>query len=302
MIKALSLCDGISCGLMALDALGIECEYHAVEIDKYPRQISDHNFGDRIKRIWHDVTAITKHELKMGGPYDLVIMGPECQKWSVAGKGGGDEIFLRECLKILRWAQEDNPKLKFLIENVKMKKELLGLFTALVGVRPILVNSKNFSAQKRQRYYWCNFYVEHKIGTGKDANNLLEAWADKRMWVPFVNNLTHGCSPYLENGEQRLYGYSSSGRGVKGVERRLTNDGKALTLTTSEGCGGSRSKNLVLRNEKGAYFYRGLTVRECARLQGIPDSFDFPTSKTQSYKAIGNGWQIDTIKFILEQM
>ena len=33
---------------------------------------------------------------------------------------------------------------------------------------------------------------------------------------------------------------------------------------------------------------RRLTIRECARIQGFPDSFEFPTSASQAYVQIGN--------------
>ena len=40
------------------------------------------------------------------------------------------------------------------------------------------------------------------------------------------------------------------------------------------------------RQEDGSL--RRLTIRECARIQGFPDSFEFPTSASQAYVQIGN--------------
>lgn len=52
----------------------------------------------------------------------------------------------------------------------------------------------------------------------------------------------------------------------------------------------------------GFYNIRRLTVRECMRLQTIPEWFVFPVSKTQAYRQIGNGFTIEVIKFILSHI
>ena len=49
----------------------------------------------------------------------------------------------------------------------------------------------------------------------------------------------------------------------------------------------------------GYYIIRKLTVRECMRLQTVPESFVFPVSDTQAYKMLGNGWTVDVIAHIL---
>ena len=49
----------------------------------------------------------------------------------------------------------------------------------------------------------------------------------------------------------------------------------------------------------GYYIIRKLTVRECIRLQTVPESFVFPVSDTQAYKMLGNGWTVEVIAHIL---
>lgn len=49
----------------------------------------------------------------------------------------------------------------------------------------------------------------------------------------------------------------------------------------------------------GYYIIRKLTVRECMRLQTVPEGFAFPVSNTQAYKMLGNGWTVDVIAYIL---
>ena len=44
---------------------------------------------------------------------------------------------------------------------------------------------------------------------------------------------------------------------------------------------------------------RPYTLREWARLQGLPDSFEFPVSSTAAYKQIGNGVSVPVVKAVL---
>jgi DNA (cytosine-5)-methyltransferase 1/DNA (cytosine-5)-methyltransferase 3A len=68
-------------------------------------------------------------------------------------------------LDIMTHIKSANPKVKFLIENVKMKKEFEEYIThhteqALGEVNKVLINSALVSAQNRNRYYWTNWHVE----------------------------------------------------------------------------------------------------------------------------------------------
>lgn len=49
----------------------------------------------------------------------------------------------------------------------------------------------------------------------------------------------------------------------------------------------------------GYYIIRKLTVRECMRLQTVPEEYIFPVSDTQAYKMLGNGWTVDVIAYLL---
>lgn len=65
-------------------------------------------------------------------------------------------------------------------------------------------------------------------------------------------------------------------------------------------------KKILIKLEDGYYIIRKLTVVECCRLQGMPewwfrdDKGNKIISDTQAYKGLGNGWQLDTVKYILE--
>ena len=49
----------------------------------------------------------------------------------------------------------------------------------------------------------------------------------------------------------------------------------------------------------GFYIIRKLTVRECMRLQTVPETYVFPASDSQAYKMLGNGWTVDVIAHIM---
>lgn len=67
-----------------------------------------------------------------------------------------------------------------------------------------------------------------------------------------------------------------------------------------------KGKQYPIKLLDGYYIIRKLTVTECCRLQGMPDWWFLDKdgnkilSDTQSYKGLGNGWQLDTVKYILE--
>ena len=48
--------------------------------------------------------------------------------------------------------------------------------------------------------------------------------------------------------------------------------------------------------------WRKLTVKECERLQTVPDGYTEGVSNTQRYKMLGNGWTVDVIAHILKGM
>ena len=49
----------------------------------------------------------------------------------------------------------------------------------------------------------------------------------------------------------------------------------------------------------GFYIIRKLTVRECMRLQTVPEWYEWPVSKSQAYKMLGNGWTVEVIAYLL---
>ena len=62
-----------------------------------------------------------------------------------------------------------------------------------------------------------------------------------------------------------------------------------------------KGKEYPIRLKDGFYMIRKLTVRECMRLQTIPEWYSFDcVSKTAAYKMIGNGWTVEVIRHLID--
>ena len=160
-MKVLSLFDGMSCGQIALNKLGVSVDtYYASEIDKYAIQVAQKNFPNTIQ-----VGDITKLDATNFKDVDLILAGSPCQGFSFAGKQlAFDDPRSALFFEFIRLLKEIKPKY-FLLENVRMKKEFIDVISEqvskcypeiLFGIEPILINSSLLSAQSRQRLYWTN--------------------------------------------------------------------------------------------------------------------------------------------------
>ena len=165
-MNVLSLFDGMSCGRIALERVGLDGgKYYASEIDPYATKVSEANYPDIIRL--GDVTKWQEWGIDWSS-INLVTGGFPCQAWSMAGKQLGDKdergMLFWTMLDVMKKVREYNPNAHFLIENVKMKKEFEEYIThhteqALGEVHKILINSTLVSAQNRNRYYWTSFPV-----------------------------------------------------------------------------------------------------------------------------------------------
>lgn len=155
-ITVLSLFDGMSCGQLALQKLGIKVkQYYAAEIDKHAIQVTQHNFPNTIQL--GDVTKVYAKDLPK---IDLLIGGSPCQGFSFAGKQlAFDDPRSKLFFEFVRLKNECNPTY-FMLENVKMKKEFEIIISKYMGVAPIEINSALLSAQNRVRLYWTNIAAE----------------------------------------------------------------------------------------------------------------------------------------------
>lgn len=311
-MNVLSLFDGISCGQVGLNKLGIKYEnYYACEIDKHAISITQKNFPNTIQL--GDVTKIKGENLPK---IDLLIGGSPCQGFSFAGKQlNFEDPRSKLFFEFVRLKKELNPKY-FLLENVKMKKMYQDVITEHLGVNPIQINSSLVSAQNRVRLYWTNIpNVEQPEDKGillpdiletgvvdrdksycLDANywkgNTLEQYLTKsRRQIVFTERRTEEAK-LIRKEYREKYGRDFCPRRSKELVPR--EDDKCNCLTTS------LTKEHILLDE--SYNFRKLTPVECERLQTLPDNYTEGISNTQRYKALGNGWTVDVISHIFKNM
>ena len=166
-MNVLSLFDGMSCGQIALNRLGITYDnYFASEIDKYAIKVTMANYPDTIQ-----IGCVTKVRAKDLPKIDLMMGGSPCQGFSRAGKQlNFDDPRSKLFFEFVRLLKECKPKY-FLLENVRMKKEYQDIISEYLGVEPITINSALVSAQNRVRLYWTNI---PNITQPKDRGILLK--------------------------------------------------------------------------------------------------------------------------------
>lgn len=148
----------MSCGQIALRELGVPIErYYASEIDKHAIKQTQLNFPDTIQL--GDVEKWREWDIEWS-EIDLLLAGSPCQGFSLAGAMRG----LDDHRSRLFWVFDDirqhllscNPKAKWLLENVRMKKEHEAVINEALQLKPVVINSSLVSAQNRVRLYWSN--------------------------------------------------------------------------------------------------------------------------------------------------
>jgi site-specific DNA-cytosine methylase len=265
-LNVLSLFDGMSCGQIALDKLGIKVDnYFASEIDKYAIQVTQKNYPST-KQIGSvtDVKGINLPKI------DLMYGGSPCQSFSRAGDGSGFDGSSKLFWEFVRVLNEVKPTY-FLLENVIMKKEWEQVITDALGVEPIEIVSDKFVPQKRRRLYWTNIpNVKQPTQSEYNVNNFFEG-----------NGFPSACNVKREFKRKTVFNTLTATywKGIRGSGRPA--------VSTEEG---------FLDDNRDAH--RMLTPNECEALQTVPKDYTDCVSKTQRYKMLGNGWTVDVIAHI----
>lgn len=152
-LTVLSLFDGISCGMVALQRAGIPVKrYYASEIDKYAEAVSRKHYPYIIRL--GDVQNWRSWEIAQP---DLVIGGSPCQNLSLAGDGTGLEGEKSKLFMVFaNVISHYRPKFFFFKNVANMKNADAEQISRILGVQPLRICSSLVSAQQRRRYYWSN--------------------------------------------------------------------------------------------------------------------------------------------------
>jgi DNA (cytosine-5)-methyltransferase 1 len=245
----------------------------------------------------------------VGQEPDLLMGGVPCQAFSQAGERKGfEDPRGRLILDFSRLVSEANPRC-FLVENVRGlvthdKGRTLAAVLDLLGaggkyrLHHKVLNAFDYEVpQKRERLIIVgvrddvqkdykfpepspNRKVLRDVLSDAPASEGIQYSEKKKEVMSLVPE--GGCWVDLPEAVRKEYMGNAlkSGGGMRGFARRLSMDQPSLTLLTSPS-----QKQTDRCHPKET---RPLTVREYARIQTFPDSYEFCGTVSQRYRQIGN--------------
>lgn len=310
----IDLFAGIGGFRVALQNLGGKCVFSS-EIDNAAKQTYEANFGEFPFGDIRDFTGpqITDKELnKLIPDHNVLTGGFPCQPFSLAGvsarnflgqvHGFSDEDKGNLFFDIARIVDVKRPEIVFL-ENVKnfkghdegntyktVKKTFEDLGYSFFSDT---INAAQWVPQKRQRFYMVcfkndpkNFTFPKSISEFKKLRTILENdvapeyTISDRLWEGHINRTKRN----IERGTGFTANTADLDKPANTLVARYGKDGKECLIP-----------------QKGMN-PRKLTPRECARLQGFPETFKLPSSNAAAYKQFGNSVAIPVIEAIATEI
>jgi DNA (cytosine-5)-methyltransferase 1 len=311
LITFIDLFSGIGGFRIAFESVGAKCIFSA-DNDKYACQTYLMNFNEFPYR---DVTKLEPEEIP---DFNILCAGFPCQPFSIAGyrKGFADTrgtLFF----DIERILENKKPE-AFILENVKglinhdggrTFKTILSSLEKKLNYKVFykVLNSKDYGVpQNRERIYIIGFKNHktefhfpkkfHKPVTLKDIiikdidSNDPEVRISETAKFNILNNLKRHKKYSVIKDYEYLIAYE-----IRKSRTSFRFDGLSPTLTAKMGTGGNNVPVLVQQMKK-------LSVRECLRIQGFPDSFKILPNKAQSYKQIGNSITVPMVKELAKEI
>jgi DNA (cytosine-5)-methyltransferase 1 len=293
--KFIDLFAGIGGIRLAFQNLGGKCVFTS-EWDTYSKKTYDANFGEV---PFGDITKISENEIP---DHDILLGGFPCQPFSIAGVSKKNALgrahgFLDETqgtlfFDVARIIKHKMPK-AFMLENVKnlVSHDKGKTFTIIKETLKELgysiyfkvLDGQHFVPQHRERIIIVGF-----------NNNIFND--EETFEFPIMSDTKFAIRNILENKVDSKYTLSDKLWNYLqeyAKKHKAKGNGFGFGLTNLDGI----SRTMSARYYKdGAEILipqdglnpRRLTPRECARLQGFPDSFIIPVSDNQAYKQFGN--------------
>lgn len=292
----IDLFAGIGGMRLAFDSQGGDCVF-SCEWDKYCQKSYFDNFGELPVG---DIRAVAENSVP---DHDVLVAGFPCQPFSIAGVSKKNSLgratgFLDKTqgtlfFDVVRILNAKRPK-AFLLENVKNLKShdkgrtwqvIMDSLTELdYAVFPMVLDGQIFVPQHRERVFIVGFDrkrygsdIQFSFDFDRPAHkmclrDILEKDVDEKY------TLSDKLWAYLQNyaAKHRAAGHGF-GYGMPDLD--------GITRTLSARYYKDGSEILIKQEGKNP---RRLTPRECARLQGFPESYKITVSNTRAYKQFGN--------------
>lgn len=292
----IDLFAGIGGMRIAFEVAGAQCVY-SNEWNKYSQQTYYANFGVQPDG---DITKVPAESIP---DHDILVAGFPCQPFSIAGvskknslgraTGFEDKTQGTLFFDICRILKAKRPK-AFMLENVKnlcshdkgrtfkVIRESLAELNYKIFYQ--VVDGQDYVPQHRERIvivgfdmlrYGCNIDFNFDLQPPEKPpvlRSILESKVDgkytlsDKLWTYLQNY----AAKHREAGNGFGYGIAPFDGITRTMSARYYKDGSEILIE-------QKGKNP-----------RRLTPRECARLQGFPDTFKIPVSDTQAYKQFGN--------------
>ena len=275
----LSLFDGISCGMLALEKADIKVKkYYASEIDEFAIKVSQKNYPSIVQL--GDVNEWRTWDIDWS-KIDLLIGGSPCQGFSFAGKmlnfqDERSKLFF-VFVDILNHIKIHNPDVKFLLENVRMKKDYQDVISQHLEVEPIRINSALVTAAHRDRFYWANFPITQPNDKG----------------ITFDDINQNGGNWLSDTYIQKVKNWKAQQDPIKCATTIGT--ASKLPCLTARGYNQSHSGMILITDGKR---YRYLTNDEAELAMTLPIGYTYGIKDRERARCIGNGWSADVIAHI----
>jgi len=310
--KYIDLFAGIGGFHLALSSFGAECVFVS-EWDKQASETYKTNFGIE---PYGDITTIHEKDIPS---HDIICGGFPCQAFSISGKQGGfNDTRGTLFFDIARIINHHKPKIVFL-ENVKnitkhndgdtLKVILTTLDELGYNVSHKVLNSSNYGLpQNRERVFFIGFRKDLGIEKFKfpeplnkivSLKDILELDPDPEN-VKVINrpdiNIYKSFSNLFDLKPNKPIQIGKVNKGGQG-ERIYDINGHSVTLSAYGGGPGAKT-GLYLVDD----VIRKLTPRECARVQGFPDTFIINEKNSQAYKQFGNSVSVNVLQHIIQSI
>ncbi len=305
----IDLFAGIGGFRLAFQELGGKCVFSS-EYNYFAQKTYEANFGEV---PFGDITKIDEKEIP---DHDILIAGFPCQPFSIAGvskknalgknHGFKDETQGTLFFDIARIIEEKKPK-TFFLENVKnlvshdSGRTFMVISNTLKELNYTIytkvLDGKHFVPQHRERIVIIGFSNDFFKGKEKfefpdmpiadhRIVDILEKKADNKYTL--TDHLWEYLIRYAEKHKAKGNGFGYGMTDLNGISRTLSaryyKDGAEILIP-------QKNKNP-----------RRLTPRECARLQGYPDTFVIPVSDNQAYRQFGNSVVVPLMKYVGRQL
>lgn len=301
----IDLFAGIGGIRLGLESLGLQCVFSS-EWNRFSQITYEANFGEKPAG---DITEINPFEIP---DHDILTGGFPCQPFSIAGVSkkkslGRDHGFLDKTqgtlfFNVAKILEVKRPK-AFLLENVKnLRSHNKGMTFKVIQetlvnlgywVFDAILDGKHYVPQHRERIFIVGFRNDSfplrpdfrfpvQITKSLSLSQIIESRVNAkyilndRLWT----YLKQYAAKHKAKGNGFGFGLANLNGSTRTLSARYYKDGSEILIPRKKG------------NP------RRLTPRECARLQGFPDSFKIPVSDAQAYRQFGNSVVVPLINAV----